>query len=82
MTKGRRGKRNVETLTISYCYTLGNGVKEQFSLTLDSRTLNLIIGTRDSLPEWTRLDFHRCPNCPLNTKTNAYCPVAVSLADV
>ncbi|MGA1844767.1 MAG: DUF6901 family protein [bacterium] len=82
MTEGRRGKRNVETLTIRYCFTLGNGVREQFSLTLDSKTLNLITGTRDTLPEWTKLDFHQCPNCPLSTKTHTHCPVALSLADV
>lgn len=78
----REMERNVETLTIHYCFTLDNGVKEQFSLTLDPRTLNLIIGTWDTLPSWTNLDFHQCPNCPFTIENLSYCPVAVSLADV
>jgi len=30
-------------------------------------------------PEWTRLEFHQCPNCPLTPKEIAHCPAAVDI---
>lgn len=32
-----------------------------------------------TLPEWTELATHRCPNCPLDPKEQKYCPAAVDL---
>src|SRR5262249_12216338 len=34
------------------------------------------------LPDWTRLEFKQCPNCPLKPKDSPRCPVAVSLVEV
>jgi hypothetical protein len=31
----------------------------------------------DTLPPWTELGFHQCPNCPLSTETTKRCPMAV-----
>ena len=31
-------------------------------------------------PDWTRLDFHQCPHCPLAASERLYCPLAVQLA--
>ena len=31
---------------------------------------------------WTRLDFHQCDNCPLNSTETPYCPVAVDIEEV
>ncbi|WP_447748024.1 DUF6901 family protein [Pseudomonas nicosulfuronedens] len=30
-------------------------------------------------PRWTRLDYNRCSNCPLNPGQNSHCPAAVDL---
>ena len=30
--------------------------------------------------EWTRLDFHQCPNCPLRPTDAAFCPAARDIA--
>lgn len=29
------------------------------------------------LPQWTRLEFHQCPNCPLTPQDSPRCPMAV-----
>lgn len=29
-----------------------------------------------SLPDWTRLEVHQCPNCPLQAATTPHCPMA------
>lgn len=34
----------------------------------------------EELPEWTRLEFHQCPNCPLRKEDSPHCPMAVSFA--
>lgn len=34
------------------------------------------------LPEWTRLDYSQCSNCPLNKREHPYCPAAVDLRQV
>jgi hypothetical protein len=32
-----------------------------------------------SAPGWTRLENHRCPNCPLDASTYTHCPAALDL---
>lgn len=34
------------------------------------------------LPAWTRLDFHQCPNCPLNSKNVPTCPAAAAISPI
>ncbi|GHC12744.1 DUF6901 family protein [Cerasicoccus arenae] len=35
-----------------------------------------------NLPEWTRLSYHQCSNCPLDEKRIERCPAAASVADL
>lgn len=35
-----------------------------------------------ALPDWTRLDFHQCPNCPLAPQTTPHCPMAADLVEL
>ncbi len=34
-----------------------------------------------SLPDWTRLEYHKCGHCPLSEKSHRHCPVAAHLVD-
>lgn len=34
------------------------------------------------LPEWTRLEVHQCPGCPLNKSEHTYCPTAVDVSKI
>lgn len=34
------------------------------------------------LPDWTRLEFNQCPNCPLKADSHPSCPIAAQLADL
>jgi len=34
------------------------------------------------LPFWTKLDYHKCPGCPLPSVRGAICPTAASLSEV
>lgn len=35
-----------------------------------------------ALPDWTRLDFQQCPNCPLAPSSQAHCPMAADLVEL
>lgn len=68
-----------ELLTFHYRFEFGDGSSKEFEIRLDPETLALVDRPAEPHPEWTRLDNHRCNNCPLAGKAE-YCPVAVNLA--
>lgn len=70
------------TIAIQYCFQLSEERQEIFNLELDAASLELVGHIPDSLPEWTRLDFHQCTHCRLDIDTHPYCPAASHLADV
>ena len=71
-----------EPLIFRYWFTWENGREEQVEVRLDPKSLNLIQPKPESLPEWTRLEYQKCPNCPLSSAQAPHCPAAVSLIDV
>ena len=58
------------------------GVQEKRSVyclqTIKVRTSSSSSGSK---PDWSKLQFHQCENCPLGTDVE-YCPVAVNLANI
>lgn len=72
----------MKNLAITYFFRLPDGTHEVFKLELDPRTLELVGGRPAELPAWTRLEFHKCPNCPLSEQTDPYCPLATSLVSI
>lgn len=71
-----------DTVEIEYSITLPNGEEKRHVVRLDRKTMALQPKPMNSLPEWTRLGFHQCPNCPLDPAVHPRCPVAVGLVDV
>jgi len=71
-----------DSIAIEYQLTLPNGGQKRHVVHLDSASMALQSTAVEPLPEWTRLSFHQCPNCPLNPATHARCPVAVGLVEV
>jgi len=67
---------------IIYDFILTNGQQKRFEILLDSDTLLMIRQEQASKPNWTRLEYHQCENCPLDTTTTTHCPVAVNIADI
>ncbi len=49
---------------------------------LDPLTLKLLNLSDEELPDWTLLDYQKCPHCPLSSLDVAHCPAAVSLIDL
>jgi len=69
---------------IHYCYTfvLGDDRRETFELHLDRLTLALQPQVREDPPDWTRLSYFMCPNCPLDAGLASHCPIAVNILDL
>ena len=78
----RHSKAQQKTITFRYKFTLSDGNIKEFDVELDSETLSLTGKKKRSYPEWTRLSYHKCPNCPLSDAQNPQCPIAANLVDL
>ena len=70
--------------TIEICYRLTDpkGTTQSFTVSLDAATLALRRPPRDRPVDWARLDYHQCPNCPLEPADHRECPLAAGLVDL
>jgi len=69
-----------EPIAVRYTFTMNNGSHEIFNIKLDPETLDSIDNSPKTLPEWTKLEFHKCAHCPVQKEP--YCPLAVSLVNI
>ena len=65
-------------MTIEYVFDFDQQPLK-FILKLDPVRIELLDKPEGDLPEWARLAFHPCPNCPLDPKLHPYCPLTVHL---
>ncbi len=77
------------TLLIRYTYEFEDGHRESHEVRLHRESLELCEPVKSErtqpaggLPEWTRLDNHKCDGCPLTSDAHPHCPAAVALANV
>jgi len=71
-----------DSLTFTYRLRFDDDSVKEFNVQLDRNTLDLIPDENSDLPEWTRLDFHCCTNCPLDPQLHTHCPIAVNMIDL
>jgi len=71
-----------KALSFHYIFRGGDGTTKSFEIFLDPRTLNCIGPAVTSKPEWTRLSFNQCDNCPLDPKEHEYCPIALNITNL
>src|SRR3972149_5733901 len=72
----------MSTMDIQYRFRLNDDREEVIELHVDPVTLQVADHRASELPDWTRLEFHQCPHCPLRADRESRCPAAASLADV
>jgi len=72
----------MKDFTVSYNFKFPDGSDESFHLRLHPETLELQGNTPATAPEWTKLDFHQCPNCPLRVEQDSECPLALRLVNL
>jgi hypothetical protein len=72
-------KKEPTEIVYLYKFKFDDGTEKNFEVVLNNTTLELIRDDPKPKPEWTKLKYAQCENCPL-PDTVEYCPVAVSLA--
>ena len=72
----------MEEIKIQYCFQLPDKRQEIFDLIINGRTLEVAGDSTADPPDWARLTFHQCPNCPLLDEDEPLCPVATKLASI
>jgi hypothetical protein len=68
-----------QALVISYRFIFPNDREELIEVKIDKKTMGSLPDDSVALPDWCRLDFHQCPNCPLHTDLHPSCPLATRL---
>ncbi|MCK4532425.1 hypothetical protein KAU39_01455 [bacterium] len=75
--------KDSERLIFCYKFMFDSGIEKEFKIVLDKKNLNLIQKEESGeYSEWTKLNFFKCSNCPLDEKKHEFCPTALSLVDV
>jgi hypothetical protein len=67
---------------ISYRFCAADGSARTFVVDFDEAGLARQTAAERGWPDWTRLDRHQCPDCPLAGSGATHCPMATALADV
>lgn len=75
------GENHDTTLRYRYTFQFEDETVKQFETRLDARTLELLPQRELPKPEWTKLKYCQCENCPLGDEVE-YCPVAVNLSEL
>jgi hypothetical protein len=68
--------------TIRYDLALPGGHVQSFEVRLDPVTLQNLAQPPTTPPEWTRLSYQQCGNCPLKEEDSPHCPNALHLAEL
>ncbi|MDO8989740.1 MAG: hypothetical protein Q7U91_08905 [Sideroxyarcus sp.] len=71
-----------QTLNVSYRFIFPNKREELIEVKIDKQSMESFTENSGSPPDWCRLDFHQCPNCPLQVATQPYCPLATRLVNL
>ncbi|MCG8571855.1 MAG: hypothetical protein MJB14_17100 [Spirochaetes bacterium] len=65
---------------IEYIFDLKNRDSLSFTVLLDKNNITAIPPENSQDCEWTRLGFHQCEICPLETENVANCPIAYNIS--
>lgn len=68
-----------DPIVITYCFNFDDGTDKTFSLQQDRETLDFENSEINDAPEWAKLSYNKCTNCPLSEIDNNFCPVALNL---
>lgn len=72
----------MKTIVIRYAFRMPDNSHEDFKLELNPISLELTGNIPQRLPRWTELDFHQCPNCPLDVTSHPHCPLAANIVNI
>ncbi len=68
-----------EDFTFLYTFFFNNGEIKQFKIIIDGENLLEKSPLDVVKPDWAKMDWFKCPNCPLEEGETTYCPLALRL---
>lgn len=68
-------------LRYRYRFVLADGTERTINLAAKLPALQLELPDGQKTPDWARLSFHQCENCPLSEAETPNCPVAERLVE-
>ncbi|PIW25801.1 MAG: hypothetical protein COW30_18330 [Rhodospirillales bacterium CG15_BIG_FIL_POST_REV_8_21_14_020_66_15] len=72
---------DADNMVVRYVIDSADGSREVFHLDIALPEVALAQPDPSSLPDWARLDYHKCRHCPLTKESHPHCPVAALLVD-
>lgn len=63
---------------IEYTFTMDDGKVLHYHVDFERSRKDVL----SDVPDWTKLDFHQCPNCPLIPEEYSHCPVGVDAYEI
>lgn len=73
---------SVNNIFYNYQFNFPDGKKKEFRVNFDNRSLRSSLENENNYPDWTRLEYNQCENCPLTSEDFIYCPLAVNLVPI
>lgn len=73
---------NEEYISICYIFDFNSPQEKKYELQIRKNDLSYVSSEFKDLPEWTKLDYHKCEHCPLNSDEHPYCPMAANISQV
>lgn len=71
-----------QLLYYNYRFSFPSGKQKIFNIYLDPVSLDVLRVQSAAKPEWAKLNKFMCPNCPLESASHRYCPLALNLVDI
>ena len=68
-----------QALIISYRFIFPDNREALIEVKIDKQNMESFPDDSAPPPDWCKLDLHQCPNCPLPTGLQTYCPLATRL---
>lgn len=81
----RKGAAMVKRLPFEFHYQFqfANGHVKDYQIKLDPDTLSFIpVAPVKEMPEWVKLEYKQCQDCPLSTDVYDNCPIAVNIMEL
>ena len=72
----------MQSKVIRYCFRMPDNSHEDFRFELNAKHLEFKKNFPQDLPPWTKLEFHQCSNCPLETAAFPHCPLAANIYNI
>jgi hypothetical protein len=69
-------------MNYTYTFKFKDGTERSFRIELQPDTLQMNSKPAGVLPDWTKLEYKKCPNCPLKADEHPRCPVAMNITDI